>query len=48
MISAAHMMGVYAMLREIFECAICNLMRLVEYFDQILYKILFFYSDLFV
>ena len=36
MISAAHMLGAYATLRENFE-KMCNLMRLGEYFDQILY-----------
>ena len=47
MISAAHMIGdIYATLQEIFE-KMCNLMRLGEYFDQILYKN-FFLSDLFV
>ena len=42
MISVAHMIG-----DEIFE-KMCNLMRLGEYFDQILYKNCFFLSDLFV
>ena len=40
MISAAHMLGAYARghatLRENFE-KMCDLMRLGEYFDQILY-----------
>ena len=41
MISAAHMIGGHATLQEIFE-KMCNLMRLGEYFDQILYTIFFF------
>ena len=36
MISAAHILGGHATLRENFE-KMCNLMRLGEYFDQILY-----------
>ena len=40
MISAAHMIGGHATLQEIFE-KMCNLMRLGEYFDQILYTIFF-------
>ena len=45
-ISCIHERG-HATLREIFE-KMCNLMRLGEYFDQIVYKIFFFLSDLFV
>ena len=42
MISAAHMIGgMLRTLRESFE-KMCNLMRLGEYFDQILYKKFFF------
>ena len=46
MISAAHMLGGMLPCEKILK-KMCNLMRLGEYFDQILYYF-FFKSDLFV